>query len=191
MNKLHVLALTGLMLFGMNNASMMGQEQREVLYTLNILGQDFINIPMITQNIDMFMGVLEMNIQVNEAKLQDADQKIKKSLYKNAVIVGCTALTHAFMMDFWLNKNWIILSDSASNRVLKKLILDVSATVFVSGRLLAGLGLYDAWNKRSELIEAIALDKEILGKLEEIKDSMSFLEENADSEGNLLLNSAE
>lgn len=191
MNKLHMLALAGLMLCGINKASIMGQEQREVLYTLHTLGQDFINVPMITQNIDMFMGVLEMNIQVNEAKLEDAGQKIKKSLWKNAVLIGCTALTHGFMVDLWLNKNWIILSDSASDKLVKKFILDVNATVFAAGRLLAGLGLYDAWKNRSALFQAIALDKEILGKLEEIKDSMSFIEENTDSTKNCLLNSAE
>src|SRR5579863_7560107 len=88
MNKLHVLALTGLVFCGVSNASMMGQEQREVLYASHTLGQNFADVPMIAQNIDMFTGVLEMNIQINEAKLKAADQKIKDALWKNAALLG-------------------------------------------------------------------------------------------------------
>jgi hypothetical protein len=182
MNKLHMLALTGLMVSGINNASMMGQEQREVLYTLNKLGQDFVNVPMITQNIDMFMGVLEMNIQVNTAKLKTADKKMKDAFWKNA-----TFLTGAWVTSFIMNNVEILVFDNLPSnirrivltKILSGFIRDgISAGVFAS-KVFAGLNIYDAWKNRSELIEAIALDKEILGKLEEIKESMSFLEENS------------
>ena len=62
MNKLHMLVLAGLIFCGVNNALAMGQEQMEVLHTLHALEQDFTQIPMIAQNIDMFMGVMEMNV---------------------------------------------------------------------------------------------------------------------------------
>src|SRR5437762_14088574 len=86
MNKLHVLVLTGLMFCGINNASMIGQDQREVLYTLHTLGQNFADVPMIIQNVDMFVGVVEMNIQVNEVRLKVANQKMKKTMLSNVDI---------------------------------------------------------------------------------------------------------
>jgi hypothetical protein len=175
MNKLHMLALVGLIFSGVNNASMMGQEQREVLYTLHTLGQDFISVPMITQNIDMFMGVLEMNIQVNEAQLKNADKNMKNALLKSAVlfaggVVGKVALFEASRFDCMYKCGFI-----------KDVILYSGVAVDSVASVLVSLNIYDAWKNRSELIEAIALDKEILAKLEEIKDSMSFLEENEEN----------
>jgi len=194
MNKLHMLALVGLIISGVNNASMMGQEQREVLYTLNTLGQDFVNVPMITQNIDMFMGVLEMNIQVNEAQLKAANQKMKDALWKNAALLGAAVVSYmSFEKVYNALTNCLTYKTSSSFPVrdISKFASYTAAGGLLASRVLVALNIHDAWKNRSELMDAIALDKEILAKLEEIKDSMSFLEENADSEGNTLLNSAE
>jgi hypothetical protein len=198
MNKLHMLALVGLMLCASNKASIMGQEQREVLYTLHTLGQDFINVPMITQNIDMFMGVLEMNLQVNTAKLQDADQKIKKTILTNAalfagamfagaVFAEAMIITRAGISKFASSIN----CNLAYHAFVKDVLLNGGFSLGIATSVFNALNIHDAWKSRSELTEAIALDKEILGKLEEIKYSMSFIEENTDSAENCLLNSAE
>lgn len=186
MNKLHVLALTGLIVCGVNNASM-GQEQREVLYALHTLGQNFADVPMVVQNIDMFAGVLEMNIQINEAKLQVADQKIKDTILTNAAIfvgavVGRTAITDA--MNRYMKFNFKNLS-------LGNLLSQSANALAWAGQMLIILNIHDAWKNRSALMEALALDKELLGKLEEIKGSVDFIEENTGSAENFLLNSAE
>jgi hypothetical protein len=178
MNKLHMLALAGLIFSGANNASMMGQEQREVLYTLHTLGQDFANVPMITQNSEMFKGVLEMNIQVNEAQLKIANQKIKTTMMNSAAIIAGTligklAFFHA--IDKYTPKSW----DAAYSFNLRNMLINSGSICAWAGQLLTMLNMHDAWKNRSALIEAIALDKEILSKLEEIDASMDFIEENA------------
>ena len=57
---------------------------------------------------------------------------------------------------------------------------------------LIGLNIYDAWKNRSDLTQAIALDKEILSKLQEIKDSLDGFEpaDNSVSAENFLLENA-
>jgi hypothetical protein len=171
MNKLHMLALVGLVFSGVNNASMMGQEQREVLYTLHTLGQNFINVPMITQNIDMFMGVLEMNIQVNEVQLKVAEKQLKTALWNSgAVCLGMVA-TRAVAMD--------ILKPMDITHFVKEFLVHSVILPTAVAQFTVALNIHDAWKNRSALMEAITLDKEILVKLEEIKDSMSFLEENS------------
>ncbi len=180
MNKLHVLALTGLMVCGINNASMMGQEQREVLYTLNTLGQDFSNVPMIAQNIDMFKGVLEMNIQVNEAKLKDANKNMKTALWKNASLLAGT-IVGQFIFNVGLETAKSAAAqvgyNSLSMKTITGLLIQGSITCRSLMHICAALNIYDAGKNRSALVEAIALDKEILSKLEEIDASMDFLTE--------------
>ncbi len=175
MNKLHMLALTGLMFSGINNASMMGQEQREVLYTLHTLGQDFANVPMITQNSDMFKGVLEMNIQVNSAKLQDANENIKKTILTGLAIIAGAMVTRAGIAKFVSSIN----CDLAYRSFVKDMLLSVDCSLAIGSSVFNALNLHDVWKHKSALVEAIALDKEILSKLEEIDTSMDFITENA------------
>jgi hypothetical protein len=195
MNKLHMLALTGLIVSGVNsNASMMGLEQREVLYTLHTLGQNFADVPMIVKNVDMFMGVLEMNMQVNEATLRDANQSMKDALWNNA----------AFLTGAWISKFVVNNISSFAFNSLPKNIKHASPVIILSAfiqngidaglfasKILAALNIHDVWKNRSELMEAIALDTEILSQLEEIKTSMEFTEENGDSAESFLLENAE
>jgi hypothetical protein len=189
MNKLHVLALTGLVFCGINNASM-GQEQREVLYALHTLGQNFADVPMIVQNIDMFAGVLEMNIQINEAKLKVANQKIKTTIMNSAAIIGGTLigkLAFFHVIDKYMTKSW----DDAFIFNLRNMLINSASICAWMGQWFTVLNIHDVWKNRSALMESLALDKEILSKLEEIKVSMDFIEENSDSTDNFLLNSVE
>lgn len=199
MNKLHVLALTGLVFCGANNASM-GQEQREVLYALHTLGQNFADVPMIVQNIDMFAGVLEMNIQINEAKLKVANQKIKDTLWKSGALLGGIWLVQhvsSLVLHKIIRDDYFVFPFSKLDLHQIRLVIEDNSALsnflglaFV-GKVFAALNIYDVWKNRSALMEALALDKEILSKLEEIKISMDFIEENTDSTENFLLNSAE
>ncbi|HEX4069339.1 MAG TPA: hypothetical protein VHX42_04530 [Candidatus Babeliales bacterium] len=194
MNKLHVLALTGLMFSGVNKISAMGQEQREVLYALNTLGQNLADVPMVVQNLDMFMGVVEMNIQMNQVGLKAENQNIKDALWKNAAF-----LTGAWISIFTMNSVGVFafknlpknIRCALPTMILSAFIEDILAAGMFTSKVFVGMNLYDVWKNRSALMDAIALDTEILGKLQEIKASMEFMEENADSAESFLLNDAE
>ena len=196
MNKLHVLALAGLMFCGVNNALAMGQEQRELLYTLHTLKQDFTQIPMIAQNIDMFMGVMEMNIQLTELKLKNATKELKTALWKNAALVGgvwISSLTLNSVKRFiFANLSWDIRS-TLPVRVLDEFIVDGITCGWFCSKAFAALNLHGVWKKRSELMQVLALDREILSKLQEIKDSIdnSGLADNSVSPEKFLLENAE
>lgn len=194
MNKLHVLALTGLMVCGVHNVSAMGQEQREVLYALHTLGQNIADVPMIVQNIDMFMGVLEMNIQINEAKLKAANQKMKTTIMNSAAMFAGTWIS-AFAMS---NIEMFVFDNLPSKvrgalptHILGNFIHDGIGAGLCLSKVIIGLNIHDAWKNRSALMEALALDKEILNTLEEIKVSMEFIEENSDAAESFLLNDVE
>jgi len=201
MNKLSMVALTGLMLCGVHNVSAMGQEQREILYTLHALGQNFADVPMVFQNIDMFIGVEEMNIQINQLKLKDENQKLKTVVLKNAALLGGILLAQYCSLT-GLNKvrnaanpsgsweMWHVLEPIRTMIVDGFIVNDLLGLVTM-GKVFAALNVYDAWKKRSELMQALALDEEILGILQKIKASMEFIEENADSTENFLLRNPE
>lgn len=178
-----MLALAGLMFCGVNNASMMGQEQRELLYMLHTFGQDFSQVPMITQNLDMFMGVMEMDTQLKEVELKTADKELKTALWRSAALFAGAIVSKEVV--------------ETVNPYIPRSIVSVfngSATGLrtIVGLYLPTLNFYDAWKKRSEAMQALALNKEILSKLEEIKYSMdsSILGGNPAPAENFLLDSA-
>jgi hypothetical protein len=194
MNKLSMLALTGLILCGVNNVFSMGQEQREILYTLHALEQNFVDVPMIFQNLDMFMGVLEMNIQITEIKLKDANQKIKSALLKSGALLG-GAVVGQFIFGVGLEAMKAFAVDSGYNSLSLRSIIAILIQGCIACRsavhIYVGLDIYNVLKNRAALMEMLALDKEILSKLQEIKDSMAFIDDNADSAGNILLKRAE
>ena len=185
MNKTNMLALAGLMFFGANSTFAMGKQEREILYTLHELGQNIADVPMITENIDMFMGVTEMNIQLTEVRLAAANKSFKKTLWKNAGQLGGILLVQ---LVYGLVLRNIRDGYSATPRNAVELLNQVSLTVVLVGKVFAALNIHDAWKNRTALIEALALDKEILGQLQEIKDSM---DQDSETAGNFLLKSVE
>jgi len=201
MNKLHMLALVGLMFSGVNNASVMGQEQMEVLYTLDALEQDPAQVPMIVQNIDMFMGVTEMNIQLKEINVKTVTKELKAALWKNAALLGGIILTQHIsgMILYNIRDGYLVTSPSeidllhqTSLIVQDNFALNNLLGLGLVGKVFAALNIHGAWKKRSELMQALALDKEILSKLQEIKDSIdsSMPADNSMSADNFLLESA-
>jgi len=163
MNKNAILA--SLLTLGMiSNAFGFNEEQRGILYTLHELGQDFASVPMIFENIDMFTGVIEMNIQINEKKLQVATSKRNKALIKNIAIVVGVALGRGFAN--------IYLLDALRSQL--SCVIDYGLFGIVSlANINSGLAIYDAFKAKSTLEESLALDKEILAKLQEIRDSLA------------------
>lgn len=193
MNKMNMLVLAGLMFFSANSCFAMGKQEREILYTLHELGQNIADVPMITQNIDMFIGVLEMNIQITEAKFAAANQKFKTVLCNSAALfAGCVVGKQLFAKSIdYINYN--VISYKVSGLASFKLIRDVLATgVFtataIAGNTLIALNIHDAWKNRSALDESLTLDRQLLWQLIEIKDSM---DQDTESAENFLLKSAE
>lgn len=190
MNKLHMLALAGLMFSGINNASMMGQEQMQILYALHTFGQDYSQVPVIVQNIDMFYGVAEMSVQLKELELKNATKELKNVLLRNAALFAGTVVSKALFSKF--------LQSMGSNRAysydIKNLLNISSYSLSTTMSVLNGLNIYDAWKKRSELVKALELDREILSKLQEIKfaiDSAPSADNSMSAESILLGNAAE
>jgi hypothetical protein len=192
MNKINTLVLAGLMLCSANSALSMGKQEREILYTLHELGQNIADVPMITQNIDTFIGILEMNIQITEARLAAADQKFKKALWKNAALFGgCQvgkAIFTSAMDKIKASVSWRLRETNSFAVPYTMLWNSVHGIAFMAGQMFVGLSLYDAWKNRSSLDESLALDRQILWQLIEIKDSM---DQGAESAENFLLKSAE
>lgn len=198
MNKMNMLALTGLMFFGANSTFAMGKQEREILYTLHELGQNIADVPMITENIDMFMGITAMNIQLTEVRLAAANKSFKKTLWKNAAVLGGILLAQNFSLvglnnlrDGYLasyNDNMFDLFHPIRLALIDGFIINDLLGLVTVGKVFAALNIHDAWKNRSALIEALALDKEILGQLQEIKDSM---DQDSETAGNFLLKSVE
>jgi hypothetical protein len=192
MNKTNMLVLAGLILFSAHSAFTMGKQEREILYTLHELGQNIADVPMITQNIDMFIGVLEMNIQITEARLAAANEKFKKTLWKNAALFGGCQVGKAIFITA-MEK----IKDSVSWRLRQTNSFAVPYTIlwnsvhgiaFMAGSMFVTLHIYDEWKNISAFNESLALDRQILWQLIEIKDSM---DQSAESAENFLLKSAE
>jgi len=177
MNKLHMLALAGLMFMGVSNASMMGQEQMEILYTLHALDQDFAQIPMVTQNVDMFIGIAEMNKQLKELKLKNATKELKTTFLKNGALFAAAWISVTTMDTverFAFNNLPRNIRGAVPSRIFSGFFGDsLAAGLFIS-KVIAGLNIHDAWKKRSELIQSLELDKEILNKLQEVKYSIDI-----------------
>jgi hypothetical protein len=192
MNKMNMLIVAGLMFCGINSAFSMGHEQREILYTLHDLGQDFADVPMVVQNIDMFHSIIAMNIQMTEAKLAAANKSFKKTLKHNAALfAGCQVGTTIFLWAIDSIKRsmpWRLKELNSFVMSYSTLLSSVRGIGFVAGQLFVGLNVYDAWKKRSALQDALALDQEILAQLQELKDS---LDQNTEPAEKFLLESAE
>ena len=192
MNKMNMFVLAGLMLCGVNSAFSMGHEQREILYTLHDLGQDFADVPMVVQNVDMFHSIIAMNIQMTEAKLAAANANFKKTLKQNAALFGvCHVGKKIFasaMNNIKGSMPWHLTTTNSFTQSYSALWNSVHEIAFIAGQLFVALNVHDAWKKRSALTEALALDQEILSQLQELKDS---LDQNAEPAEKFLLESAE
>ena len=192
MNKMNMLVLAGLMLCGANSAFSMGHEQREILYTLHDLGQDFADVPMVVQNVDMFHSIIAMNIQMTEAKLAAANTNFKKTLKQNAALFGACQVGKTIfglaMDNIKSSTPWHLVKTNSFTLSYNALWHNVHGIAFIVGNLFVALNVHDAWKKRSALTESLALDQEILAQLQELKDSLDQSSEPAE---NFLLESAE
>ncbi|HSC24636.1 MAG TPA: hypothetical protein VLB80_00260 [Candidatus Babeliales bacterium] len=179
MNKLNALALAGLILSTVNSAFSMGNEQKEILYALHNFKQPFASVPMIAENIDMFIGIMGMSTQMTEQKLASANQKFKTALWKNgALFVG--AVANEVMVDY--TYNYLGLTKNIASLLFLRGVYGLASI----GEILVSLNIHNAWKTRESLREALALDKEILEELQELK--MSLMQNSEPTNLNLLEN---
>jgi hypothetical protein len=185
MHKMNVLALASLLLFSVNNATAVGQDPKEIVYACHEMGHEFADVPMITSNIDLFVGLFNMNVQRTELQLKKANQEFKVALLKNVALIGAfvaTKVTYNQGYNFLTESLGFTTYGFRSNieKFVDSLTANFAWSVSIAAATFAGLNIHDAWKKRSELTKSLELDKEILAQLMEIKESM--IEEEPASE---------
>ena len=92
MNKKMILAAL-LMVNVCGSIVALNEEPRAILYALDDLGQNLSSVSMIAENIDMYIGMLQMNMRIIKAQLKKANDETKKALWNGAMmVVGAACL---------------------------------------------------------------------------------------------------
>lgn len=178
MNK-NMLLAASLMFSVVTTALPVGEQEREILYTINELGQDFGDVPLIKQNIDTFIGILEMHIAIAEGKLATVNQKVKGTLMRNAVALVGVSGTRVFadqlieILKYKLGVHPRSLSFGPLNLSVKSLgqlvaLLSVTSCSYIA------LNVREAVMTKYNANTALELDKAILEKLIDVKEAMIF-----------------
>lgn len=153
------------------------EQERDIVYTMHTLEQDLADVPMVKQNIDMFIGVFQMNSQLLEKKLAIAHQKAKKALWtKGGVLVGATlgAVLYSEIYTYLMGQLPYKYQKLINIRIMDKSILALIYAAAGAIKFHFGLDAFNAFKKRNALKEALALDQEILEQLLTIKDLAMF-----------------
>ena len=143
----------------------LGEEQREILYTLYEMGQDFASVPMIAQNIDMFIGVIEMEIQLLQRKLLIEDQKVKNAFIQGFGVAGIAGLIQFAQAKYFPNCNFNV----AYLRDLTALTRCITNTLATIASSYSGISIFDTIKNRNSSRASLELNKAVLEKLEEVK----------------------
>jgi hypothetical protein len=174
MNK-NTILLAGLCILSTVNIFSFNEEQRDILYALHLLNQDYASVSMIAENIDMFIGIIQMNVQMNQKKFEHATSKRNMTFAGTAVAIGTSsvaALVVTETIECCLKK---MASEGLSHSQFRWLrsVFNVPLTVIPTLiRMYSAYAIYDTVKAKNRLEESIALDQEILAKLEELKYSL-------------------
>jgi len=170
------------------------QEQREILYALDELDQDFASVPMITENIDMFIGVFHMNMQMTEKKLLVAEKARNKALlYAIAAAVGNSCVN---VIGNMIGSQIRYSGTGAISHTILGNLDDLFRSLVRNGASVvtsfyAVTSLYDAFKAYNTLKESLELDAKIMDKLQDLRVSLAYAaDENTGSVGENLLNSS-
>ena len=176
MNK-NMAILISLLITGISGTALsFNQEQREILYTLDELEQNFASVPMITENIDMFIGIMQMNIQMTEKRLLVAQKAREKALLTGVAAVAVALGVRAGWN--WSNRSLIkpLISKLSYNfaRKSEELSFQLFAGMVSMYNICVGMHIYDAFKAHNGLESSLALDKKVLAKLEDVKESLAY-----------------
>lgn len=171
------------------------QEYKDILYALDELDQDFASVPMITENINMFIGVVHMNMQMTEKKLLAATKARNKALlYAVAATVGNAGVL--VVVNMIGNKIRYSNTSLVSHAMLSNMddlfrsLVRSAASAVTSFYAVASI--YDAFKAYNTLKESLELDAKIMDKLQDLRESLAYAaaDENTGSVGDNLLNSS-
>ena len=163
--------LSALLFYGINTSYAIGEEQREILYTLYEMQQDFASVPMITQNIDMWIGMVEMEIQVLNRKLTAINKELRATIIYGLGWAGVSSLVRALVA-----KGSTIISPYYPSMqdylgfAVNNTNLAINS-IYLMGNVYCGMSFYDAIKERSRLMKLLQLNKAVLEQLEEVKYS--------------------
>lgn len=180
MNKKNMILAVGLMFSVATTALPIYEQEREVLYAMHTIGQDFADAGFVKQNVDMFISIFQMNSQLLEKKLAVANQKAKKALLTNgALIAGATLakIVTNTSLAYVLDQIYMSSSCTTYRAFADNISILIDKTTFGLlgvGKIYAAVSLFDVFKERSALKEALAIDQEILEQLEAIKDLAMF-----------------
>ena len=175
--------LTVLFTFGFCNFSYgLNREQRELLYTLHYLNQDFSSISMIAENIDTFIDVFQSRVKINEKKLEETAKARNVALFNSMKKIGAIWLLSVLMnilhvkaLNEGRTMRWEAPTKVFYECILNKLsILNMSPEIDLlkkAAYVYSGVQLYESFKEERNLNKALMLDKEVLSKLQEVKNA--------------------
>ena len=144
-------------LFGINR-----QDSKDVLYACHELGHDFPSERLIVDNIDMLIQDLEWQIKLNEAGLSQAQKKAHKA-FVGGIILYC-GMVMARPFGFAMLRS--IPGFAATYPRLRE---GIAHLMYVPSGLYSvykGVDIWNAYATKAELEKSLALDREILAKLQ-------------------------
>jgi hypothetical protein len=159
-------------------------EQKELLYTLHYLGQDFNSIPMITENIDTFIDIFQAKVKVNEEKLARATKSRNDSVFEGIKKIGAvwvlSVLVNMIRMGAARETHRAHAWDASKGRFIYEVILNKLTILNISPEIdllkkaayvYSGVQLYESFKEERDLNKVLMLDREVLNKLQEVKNA--------------------
>jgi hypothetical protein len=145
-----------------------GEQERDVLYAMHAMGKDFSGVVFLhnAQNLAMFISLFKINSDVLEAKLKIVSQKVRKEFISQLGVTGMV-----FSIQFIL----IILAERNIRLISREcfwLSFLTANAVALLGNIWSIVNFYDVFKEKNRLEETLALDKEILEKLEKLRNTL-------------------
>lgn len=174
MNKKNILLTAGLMLSVVAVVLPVGKQVKGVAYHMHALGQDFSQSSFVKENIDRLIYLFGMNIKIAEKQLQSMDGCVA-TVAKSIVAAGGIAITRvaclAALEQVFPAKS--IIKGSVIDH-MHSISLHVFGVVSAIASTYVALKAHDAFKNKKALKRALAIDKAILVKLVELRESMTL-----------------
>lgn len=172
MNKKNILLTAGLMFSVVTVALPVGKQVKGVAYHMHALGQDFSQSSFVKENIDRLIYLFGMNIKIAEKQLQSMDGCVTTVVKNSATILPIAAFYAASLSSI----NYV-MHDYRRSDVVDFITVWAKQAVNYGCLLMfmrAALSAHDAFKNKKALKRALALDKAILVKLVELRESMTL-----------------
>jgi hypothetical protein len=171
MNKKNILLTAGLMFSVVTVALPVGKQVKGVAYHMHALGQDFAQSSFVKENIDRLIYLFGMNIKIAEKQLQSMDGCVT-TVAKSIAAIGGIEIAH-----FAIEAAIAMICEELGYKRTKDLNLMISNVIATCSIVVASyvaLKAHDAFKNKKALKRALAIDKAILVKLVELRESMTL-----------------